>query len=166
MPQSLCLSFRSTLYSLALVLPLVLQLVTAQHWDGPSPYGQNFAPDVKSVDAGWNFSYPAFEGNASYPRGTTASDDGFGNEFNYTRTVIARAAKDFYLRILPLGASITEGSQSTDGNGYRKWLRLQLRFKGWKVNMVGSKQNGNMADRVCEPDCWVDLKLFKTSNHD
>ncbi|CAD0113390.1 unnamed protein product [Aureobasidium uvarum] len=48
---------------------------------------------------------------------------------------------------MPLGASITEGVRSSDGNGYRRAIRDQLRFKGWKVNMVGSKQNGKMADR-------------------
>jgi hypothetical protein len=36
-----------------------------------------------------------------------------------------RAAKDFYLRIMPLGASITYGWDSTDVNGYRKHLRDQ-----------------------------------------
>lgn len=55
----------------------------------------------------------------------------------------------FYLRILPLGASITWGTKSTDGNGYRKALRDQLRFDGWNVNMVGSRSNGTMNDRVC-----------------
>lgn len=68
--------------------------------------------------------------------------------FNTTAPAIGpRAAQNFYLRLMPLGASITEGVGSPDGNGYRKWLRSQLRWKGWKVNMVGSKQNGNMADK-------------------
>ena len=56
--------------------------------------------------------------------------------------------KPFYLRIMPLGASITEGAaSSSDGTGYRKWLRAQLRSVGWPVNMVGSKQAGRLADR-------------------
>lgn len=134
------------LYGLTFILSLFLQLVAAQHWDGPSPYGQKFAPDVTSVVTGWDVSYPSFEGNNSYPQPIINGSDGLG-----TSTLTARAAKDFYLRILPLGASITEGSASSDGNGYRKWLRQQLRWKGWKVNMVGSKTNGNMADRVCTP---------------
>lgn len=61
-------------------------------------------------------------------------------------------AKDFYLRILPLGASITFGVDATEpntGNGYRKFLRDQLRYEGWQVNMVGSKSSGTMRDRVC-----------------
>jgi hypothetical protein len=59
-----------------------------------------------------------------------------------------RSAQGFYLRVMPLGASITQGVRSSDGNGYRKLLRQQLRWKGWEVNMVGSKQDGNMADKV------------------
>ncbi|KAK0723650.1 SGNH hydrolase-type esterase domain-containing protein [Apiosordaria backusii] len=57
-----------------------------------------------------------------------------------------RAAKDFFLRVMPLGASITQGVGSTDGLGYRDLLRAQLRAQGWNVNMVGSKQNGPMDD--------------------
>lgn len=57
-------------------------------------------------------------------------------------------ARQFYLRILPLGASITWGTGSTTGNGYRKPLRDQLRFDGWNVNMVGSRAGGSMNDRV------------------
>ncbi|KAF4995624.1 hypothetical protein FGRMN_5016 [Fusarium graminum] len=54
------------------------------------------------------------------------------------------------LRILPLGASIVSGVGSSTGNGFRKPLRDQLRYKGWDVNMVGSKQNGDMTDRDFE----------------
>ncbi|RTE69040.1 hypothetical protein BHE90_016583 [Fusarium euwallaceae] len=54
------------------------------------------------------------------------------------------------LRILPLGASIVSGVGSSTGNGFRKPLRDQLRYKGWLANMVGSKQNGNMKDRDFE----------------
>ncbi|KAH7311380.1 hypothetical protein B0I35DRAFT_411586 [Stachybotrys elegans] len=50
------------------------------------------------------------------------------------------------LRILPLGASIVEGYGSSHGNGFRSYLREQLRFEGFKVNMVGSRRGGNMAD--------------------
>jgi len=118
---------------------------TSQNWDGPSPYPDGIAPDV-IVEDGWNSSYPGFEGiTTSYPalaNGTDylESEDASGLD--------KRAAKDFYLRILPLGASITQGIKSSDENGYRKLLRQQLRWKGWKVNMVGTKNNGNMADNV------------------
>ncbi|KAK4461303.1 hypothetical protein QBC42DRAFT_330084 [Cladorrhinum samala] len=68
-------------------------------------------------------------------------------EFVFSAVVqTKRAAKDFFLRIMPLGASITQGFGSTDGTGYRKLLRSRLRFAGWKVNMVGSKRDGGMAD--------------------
>ncbi|KAL3471764.1 SGNH hydrolase-type esterase domain-containing protein [Aspergillus californicus] len=50
------------------------------------------------------------------------------------------------LRILPLGASITNGLKSTDKTGYRKWLRDQLRWTGFEVNMVGSLRDGRMND--------------------
>ncbi|KAL3439969.1 SGNH hydrolase-type esterase domain-containing protein [Aspergillus insuetus] len=48
------------------------------------------------------------------------------------------------LCILPLGASITYGFESTDGNGYWKYLRDQLRFIGYEVNMVGSQRPKGM----------------------
>ncbi|KAL4961558.1 SGNH/GDSL hydrolase family protein [Aspergillus stella-maris] len=57
-----------------------------------------------------------------------------------------RASKPFLLRVMPLGASITVGYRSTDGNGYRKYLREQLRYAGWEIDMVGSLSNGTMKD--------------------
>ncbi|CAM1507911.1 Fc.00g047590.m01.CDS01 [Cosmosporella sp. VM-42] len=63
---------------------------------------------------------------------------------------LVRRAEDFFLRIMPLGASITFGLTSSDNNGYRKGLRDQLRFDGWQVNMVGSVKNGNMVDKDTE----------------
>ena len=49
-------------------------------------------------------------------------------------------------RIMALGASITQGIQSSKGNGYRESLRTQLALGGNLVNMVGSKRNGSMID--------------------
>ncbi|KAF7332586.1 Lipolytic enzyme [Mycena kentingensis (nom. inval.)] len=49
------------------------------------------------------------------------------------------------LRIMPLGASITFGLKSTDGNGYRESLYNLLTADGNKVQMVGSQVNGTMA---------------------
>jgi hypothetical protein len=63
-------------------------------------------------------------------------------------TIQARGTKPFMLRILPLGASITQGYKSKDGNGYRKWLRQQLRYAGWEVDMIGSKKTGTMHNNV------------------
>lgn len=69
-------------------------------------------------------------------------------------TIAARAdAGDFYLRIMPLGASIVAGDYSEDraGNGFRKFTRDKLRDQKWKVNMVGDRNSGTMADNVgCE----------------
>lgn len=55
------------------------------------------------------------------------------------------------LRIMPLGASITYGQGSSDGNGYRAALRARLadpapRGFGNAVNMVGSRRAGSMRD--------------------
>jgi lysophospholipase L1-like esterase len=48
-------------------------------------------------------------------------------------------------RIMPLGGSITFGSKSSDGNGYRKPLYDLLAADGYDVEMVGSRQAGSMA---------------------
>jgi lysophospholipase L1-like esterase len=53
------------------------------------------------------------------------------------------AAKPFTLRIMPLGASITAGVGTDPQNGYRKPLRDQLRWRGWPINMVGSRADGD-----------------------
>jgi lysophospholipase L1-like esterase len=62
-----------------------------------------------------------------------------------------------WLRIMPLGASITDG-QRGDGqttndvshNGYRKALRDQLRSRGYNVNMIGCVSSGQMRDKQHE----------------
>ena len=54
------------------------------------------------------------------------------------------------LRILCLGASITYGYASPDGNGYRYALRGRLVAGGNDVNMVGSRSAGNMSDNQVE----------------
>ncbi|KAF3000646.1 hypothetical protein E8E14_006524 [Neopestalotiopsis sp. 37M] len=50
------------------------------------------------------------------------------------------------LRIEPLGASIIHGVASSDGNGFRKYLRDALISNGNGVDMVGSNPNGTMRD--------------------
>ena len=51
------------------------------------------------------------------------------------------------LKIMPLGASITWGTASTDGNGYREELRKHLvTDAGLAVDYVGSQQSGTAAD--------------------
>lgn len=52
------------------------------------------------------------------------------------------------LRILPLGDSITYGSGSTSGNGYR--LELQNLLVGNTVQYVGSQHSGSMANNSNE----------------
>lgn len=69
----------------------------------------------------------------------------------YTSSLTPRDTEYFTLRIMPLGASITQGYLSSDNNGYRKLLREQLRYSGWPVNMVGSLADGTMLDNVCIP---------------
>ncbi|KAI0012547.1 carbohydrate esterase family 3 protein [Xylariaceae sp. FL0662B] len=54
------------------------------------------------------------------------------------------------LRIMPLGASITFGEASSDGNGYRSDLRTALVQGGNEVNMVGTQANGTMKDNQSE----------------
>ncbi|KAL5083333.1 hypothetical protein Trisim1_001784 [Trichoderma cf. simile WF8] len=99
-----------------------------------------FGPDVGLAKT-WNASFPLFEGITSSPthNSSATGSDGIG--------LSRRAAKDFWLRVMPLGASITQGIHSSDDNGYRKWIREQLRWEGWQVNMVGSGQTGTMKDR-------------------
>lgn len=123
----------------------LVEQTTSQTWDGPSPYANGSAPDVIVPD-GLKTTFPGFEGKDSdYPALIKGID---GVNASETTGLAARDAKDFYLRILPLGASIVQGVQSSDNNGFRKLLRQQLRWKGWKVNMVGTKNNGNMNDNV------------------
>lgn len=73
------------------------------------------------------------------------------NHQNLEEPAVSRRAEDFYLRIMPLGASITKGDPAapgTHGNSYRKAVRDKLRSEGWQVNMVGSQPFGDMADNV------------------
>ncbi|KAH7104326.1 lipolytic enzyme [Auriculariales sp. MPI-PUGE-AT-0066] len=49
-------------------------------------------------------------------------------------------------KIMPLGASITYGVGSTDGNGYRAHLYGRLANDGNTVDMVGSQKGGNFSD--------------------
>ncbi|KAI9371767.1 SGNH hydrolase-type esterase domain-containing protein [Aspergillus egyptiacus] len=72
---------------------------------------------------------------------------------------------DVPLRILPLGASITWGLKSETGNGYRKYLRDQLRYVGWDVNMVGSKSNpdSTMVDKDVEAHSGDTIDMVHTA---
>ncbi|KAL2267172.1 hypothetical protein VTJ83DRAFT_4449 [Remersonia thermophila] len=64
------------------------------------------------------------------------------------------------LRIMPLGASITYGVGSSDGNGYRAALRSLLLTSAPRaaaVNMVGSRRSGTMLDNDVEG--WSGLRI-------
>lgn len=51
---------------------------------------------------------------------------------------------------MPLGASITHGYLSSDGNGYREVLRNQIIEYGNDVDMVGGNPEGTMEDNQNE----------------
>lgn len=129
--------------------------------DGPSTFAAGYGPDVV-LDVAWNDTYPDFEGL------TLLEPDVSGNASDYDLSnleMVERRADgdtDFFLRIMPLGASVTQGVQSTDGNGYRKWLRSELRYQGWKVNMVGSLATGSMADKASPINLMVISILCST----
>ena len=67
------------------------------------------------------------------------------------------------LRILCLGASITYGYHSTDGNGYRYALRGKLVADGNDVNMIGVVNHGNMSNNDVDgfPGMRIDQLLAK-----
>ncbi|KAL0936022.1 gdsl-like lipase acylhydrolase [Colletotrichum truncatum] len=61
------------------------------------------------------------------------------------------------LRIMPLGASITYGLTSSDGNGYREKLRNALIADGNPVDMVGFHPNGTMEDN--DNEGWAGFRI-------
>ncbi|KXH60127.1 GDSL-like Lipase/Acylhydrolase [Colletotrichum nymphaeae SA-01] len=61
------------------------------------------------------------------------------------------------LRLMPLGASITYGLTSSDGNGYRKVLRDLLVADGNPVDMVGNHPNGTMEDN--DNEGWSGFRI-------
>ncbi|GAB0136629.1 hypothetical protein EsDP_00004924 [Epichloe bromicola] len=67
------------------------------------------------------------------------------------------AAAKVPLRLMPLGASITYGVGSSDGNGYREDLYDLLTKSGYTVDMVGSRKHGTMKDN--ENEGWPGLRI-------
>jgi lysophospholipase L1-like esterase len=61
--------------------------------------------------------------------------------------LVAPAAAADPVKVMPLGASITWGTNSSDGNGYREELRKHLAGAGVTIDYVGSQQSGTMADK-------------------
>lgn len=66
------------------------------------------------------------------------------------------------LRIMPLGGSVTYGSESTDGNGYRKILQDILTSDGYIVDMVGSRKSGSMTNN--ENEGWRGFRIEQVTN--
>ncbi|OBT61486.1 hypothetical protein VE03_09357 [Pseudogymnoascus sp. 23342-1-I1] len=92
------------------------------------------------------FSQPFVTAQAPAPVLSLNNETIFGDIDYYS---VARRAEGQWLRIMPLGASITAGSNMPEGdpgNGYRKALRDNLRANLWNVNMVGQQRSGNMSD--------------------
>jgi hypothetical protein len=59
-------------------------------------------------------------------------------------------SKALPLKILPLGASIVYGTDSSDGNGFRLHLKELLEQGGNNVTYVGTIRHGNMTNNLCE----------------
>ncbi|KAL7910618.1 carbohydrate esterase family 3 protein [Trichoderma velutinum] len=55
-------------------------------------------------------------------------------------------ASNHTMRLMPLGGSITYGVESSDKNGYRKYLQDMLIADGNNVTMVGSRSAGSMSN--------------------
>ena len=65
---------------------------------------------------------------------------------SHPRPTASGPSTDTELRILPLGDSITFGTASPDGNGYRKRLLDDLTHAGHSVMFAGVVQSGDMQD--------------------
>ncbi|KAJ9319488.1 CAZyme family CE3 [Paecilomyces variotii] len=76
------------------------------------------------------------------------SDKSTNNVTNEGRpeNVKSQDNKPFTLRIMPLGASITYGFKSTDGNGYREYFLDMVQSDGWNATMVGNLRHGTMKE--------------------
>jgi hypothetical protein len=96
---------------LLLGLASLIQYGASQNLDGPSPNPDGIAPAIIVGDGG-NSAYSLSGGiNTDHPT-TVDGTDGFSEGEDAT-ALKTRDAKDFYLRIMPLGASITQGVESS-----------------------------------------------------
>ncbi|CAK7213188.1 hypothetical protein SBRCBS47491_001717 [Sporothrix bragantina] len=80
---------------------------------------------------------------------------------NASRRFMAQIAKP-PLRLMPLGGSVTYGSESSNGNGYRKALRDKLFNGGYQVEMVGSRKAGSMENNANEG--WRGYRIDQIHN--
>ncbi|KAK0643374.1 SGNH hydrolase-type esterase domain-containing protein [Cercophora newfieldiana] len=72
------------------------------------------------------------------------------NHFSLGPRALVPMAAAVPLRIMALGASITYGQGSSEGNGYRAALLDQLTGAGNNVEMVGSRPHGTMKNSMVE----------------
>jgi lysophospholipase L1-like esterase len=79
-----------------------------------------------------------------------SGDSSPGSGSCFTAPVGSAFDSSLMLRILPLGASIVYGYESSDGNGFREDLRQQLINNNASVNYVGEFQGGSMVDNDVE----------------
>lgn len=63
---------------------------------------------------------------------------------------------------MPLGGSVTYGSESTDGNGYRRILQEILVSDGYIVDMVGSRKSGSMQNN--DNEGWRGFRIEQVTN--
>lgn len=71
------------------------------------------------------------------------------------------------IRIMPLGASITWGTASADGNGYREELRKHLVGDArTTIEYVGSQKSGNAADNDNEGHPGYRIDQVAAGAHD
>ncbi|PBP20052.1 lipolytic enzyme [Diplocarpon rosae] len=71
----------------------------------------------------------------------------------------ANLSPSTFLRILPLGDSITYGFEEAPGNSYRKFLQCSLKTSGVPVQYVGSHSNGDWDN--AENDGYVSQEITK-----
>jgi len=141
----------SPLIGLAYVATYLLTGVNADSLDEAPGTRKDYQSDCNIPETSWLNQFPPFEGLGTPHPFINESEVALSGPGDLDLRKRQSNPKPFYLRILPLGASIVQGVESSDRNGFRKLLRNQLRWKGWPVNMVGSKQDGTMADKV-NPD--------------
>jgi lysophospholipase L1-like esterase len=67
-----------------------------------------------------------------------------------TAAVAKQEAKERYLRIMPLGDSLTFGKGDPSENGYRRDLHAWLTDAGVRADFVGSQRNGTFGDLAHE----------------
>ncbi|GAB7362436.1 hypothetical protein MBLNU230_g2758t1 [Neophaeotheca triangularis] len=63
-----------------------------------------------------------------------------------------------------MGASLAEGLTSYDGNGFRRDLKRLFDENGWRTDMVGSQQVGNMTDNDEEAYPGVTVEDFNNES--